>query len=221
MKTRLLFISLLIIVATSHGQTIFLKFGPSYSKITYKSPIIIVNPEKTSKETGIIGFNVLAGVNYLNFKYFNLSSGIGFIQKGGEEDFWTADLDPSLHNSIFRLNFFTINTTFNLKIPIKEFIEPYIFFGPRLDYLFSYSDGKDRFIYELNYNKKLNSIIYGILFGGGINFKVKRFILGLNFDYYFNLNKLVDYYRTYHNQYSKEQLYDKTFTINALIGFKF
>ena len=68
-------------------------------------------------------------------------------------------------------------------------------------------------------------MIYGILCGAGINFNVKRFQLGLVVDYYFNINKLVDYTKTYNlsngSREITEIIYDNTFTINALIGYKF
>ena len=115
-----------------------------------------------------------------------------------------------------RLNFLTINTTFNLKVPILQIIEPYIFVGPRLDYLISYSEN-DHLLKDFNYFKVLNKVIYGIITGGGINFKVKSFQLGLVFDYYLNVNKLVDI----KTDYTTNQISDNTFTINACFGYKF
>jgi hypothetical protein len=225
MKTRFLLFSLMIIAFISHGQTIFLKFGPSFSNIKEQIPSDYIS--EIGKD--IIGFDAIVGVNYLNFKYFNLSSGIGFIQKGGTVTQAIHGNDPTWHNDTARLNFLTINTTFNLKIPIIKFIEPYIFFGPRLDYLFSYSEKNGYLFKDYDYYKKLNKVIYGILLGGGINFKVKRFQLGLGFDYYINMNKLVDYSQTnYVTGYGgtgsweyTSKISDNTFTINALIGFKF
>jgi hypothetical protein len=219
MKTRLLFFLLLIIVSTSNGQTIFLRFGPSFSILTWKSS---ANESKPIPKFNI-GLDAMAGVNYLNFKYFNLSSAIGYIQKGGSEtitkdnyEFFTTKTTQFTS----RLNFFTLNTTFNFKIPIKGFVEPNIFAGPRIDYLFSYN--KDAIFNQLSYYK-LNKVIYGILCGGGINFNIKRFQLGLVLDYYLNINKLVDCHMISSIGYDSGtiKIYDNTFTLNALIGFKF
>ncbi|MFZ4522697.1 MAG: outer membrane beta-barrel protein [Bacteroidales bacterium] len=208
MRTRLLFILMFIMGSASHGQTIFLKFGPSFSKITSTatpgaSPVIA--------EKGIVGFDAIAGVNYLNRHYFYLSSGIGFLQGGGEEELVSFGSPYVDEKVTVRLNFMTVNTTFNLKIPIKEIIEPYIFAGPRMDYLVSYSHLDELF----NTHPGKNYIIYGALLGGGINFKFKKIQFGLGCDYYLNLTKIVD------NQKHDEQVSVNTFTVNALIGYTF
>ena len=54
--------------------------------------------------------------------------------------------------------------------------------------------------------------------GGGITFNVKKIRLGATFDYYLNFNKQVNYES---NTGITNQLYDNTYTINALIGYKF
>jgi Outer membrane protein beta-barrel domain len=219
MKTRLLFFSLLIIVVTSHGQTIFLKFGPSFSKLIWNNSIVY--DEVFDKS--IIGFDAIAGINYLNFKYFNLISEAGNIQKGGSKATMgcvSIGNNHEIARNTIRLNFLTINTVFNLKIPIKEWTEPYIFAGPRIDYLLSYSENED-FIKHFDEAKELNKVSYGLILGGGINFKVKRFQLGLVFDYYLTMNKLVNYSITVSTSTGMREvtnkLYDNTFTINALI----
>ena len=226
MKTRFLILSLLLIVATSHGQIIFLKLGPAVSKIYEQNTDDYISGHGEN----IIGFTAMAGVNYLNFKYFNLSTGIGYIQKGGTVTQPIYGNDPTWHKETARLNFLTINTTVNLKIPIIKLIEPYIFVGPRLDYLFSYSEKNGHIFRDFDNDKKLNKVIYGILLGGGINFKVKRFQFGFGFDYYYNLNKLVGYSETIYytdgwgKTYAKENTYnyyENTYTITALVGFKF
>jgi len=202
---------MVIMVSVCHGQTIFLKFGPAFSKLSYTSTTCQV-----SQQESIIGYDAIAGINYLNFKYFHLSSGFGFIQKGGIENYEIFQNDPRWVTETARLNFLTINTTFNLKVPILQIIEPYIFVGPRLDYLISYSEN-DHLLKDFNYFKVLNKVIYGIITGGGINFKVKSFQLGLVFDYYLNVNKLVDI----KTDYTTNQISDNTFTINACFGYKF
>jgi Outer membrane protein beta-barrel domain len=216
MKTRVLLFSLILLGTTINGQTIYLKIGPSFSKLSWNNSII--NEDPFNK--GIIGFDAIAGINYLNFKYFNLSSNVGFIQKGGSE---SLTLTGALGDSLItvketeKLNFVTINTTLNLKIPVKKILEPYIFVGPRLDYLISYKENI-AFIKQFDDAGKLNKFSYGLLLGGGINFNVKKIRLGITLDYYLNMNKLV-------NDEAKtgvtNKLYDNTFAINALIGYKF
>jgi hypothetical protein len=221
MKIRLLILSMLVIVYSSQGQTIFVKFGPSLSKVTWTSSIADLNYAGTKVDTkSIIGFNAITGVNYLSFKYFYLSSGIGLIQKGSSETAITLNnedyhRDTSQGTNI--LNYFTLNTTFNIKILIKQILEPYIFVGPKIDYLFSYSEKGEIRQYD---HTKINKLSYGILYGGGINFNINRIQLGIVFEKEFNINKLVDekYISIYKQTY---KYYDNTFTIDVFIGVKF
>ena len=138
MRTHIIIFIFLLVSAESREQTIYLKFGPSFSKISTEAT---PGASQVTSEKGLIGFNAIAGVSYLNFKYFNLSSGMGFIQGGGEEELVTYTSPYQVMKYTARLNFLTVNTTFNLKIPVYDFMEPYICAGPRLDYLFSYSNG--------------------------------------------------------------------------------
>jgi len=222
-KTRILLFSLILIGTTINGQTIYIKIGPSFSKLIWNNSIV----HDQVFDKSIVGFNATAGINYLKFKYFNLSSGVGYIQKGGSKATMgcvSSGNNYEIARNTIRLNFLTINTDFNLKIPIKELIEPYIFVGPRIDYLFSYSEQED-FIKHFDEAGELNKVSYGIIFGGGIKLKVKRIQLGLVFDYYLTINKLVNYSITVSTatgmQEVTNKLFDNTFTINALFSYKF
>jgi hypothetical protein len=217
MKTRLLVLFFSAIFFTSQGQTIFLKFGPSFSKVTWTTYLINQNDVETKT---IVGVDFLAGINYLNFKYFYLSSGIGYIQKGSTENV-SFDSYEFFRNwtqtATTRLHYATINTTFNVRYPIKNFIEPYISVGPRFDYLFAQSQKGE--VDQKPKRPDLNTISYGLLFGGGINFSVKRILFGIDFDYYFDLTDVVDKKSASTNGQTYTY-YNSTFAINLLIGLK-
>jgi hypothetical protein len=220
MRTRVLLFSLILLETTINGQTMYLKIGPSFSKLIWNTSVFY----NGAFDQSIIGIDAIVGINYLKFKYFNLSSEAGYVQKGGSKTTLSHVIGDGVSRNTIRLNFFTLNTTFNLKIPIKELIEPYIFVGPRIDYLFSYSEQED-FIKHFDEAGELNKVSYGIIFGGGIKLKVKRIQLGLVFDYYLTINKLVNYSITVSTatgmQEVTNKLFDNTFTINALFSYKF
>jgi len=198
------------------GQTVYVQIGPSFSKLSWNNSMI--NKDPFNK--GIVGVDAMAGVNYLNFKYFCLSSNIGFIQKGGSEKVtMTNNLGDSITTTeeTEKLNYLSINTTFDLKIPIKNVIEPYIFVGPRLDYLIKYKENIV-FLKQFDDAGKLIKISYGFITGAGINFQIKKIQLGAIFKYYMNLNKLVDYTSDYN---VSNKISDNTFTVNFQIGYKF
>ena len=215
MKTILLFFSLFLFGPTLFSQTIFFKIGTSFSKLTWYNSMIGKKPFNK----GIVGLNAMAGVNYLNYKYFYLSSNVGFIQKGGSQNVIITDnVGDSIGTTkeTEKLNYLTINTTFNLKIPIKKVIEPYLFAGPRLDYLITY---KENFglLKQFDDIGKLNKFSYGLLLGGGVNCNIKKFRFGIALDYYLNINKQINYTS---NGFTNK-LFDNTFAINALFGYKF
>jgi len=198
------------------GQTPYLQIGPSFSELSWKNSM--VNKDPFNK--GIVGFDAMAGVNYLNFKYFCLSSNIGFIQKGGSQKVtMTNELGDSIATTeeTERLNYLTLNTTFDLKIPIKDDIEPYILVGPRIDYLINYKENIG-FLKQFDNAGKLIKISNGFITGAGINFQIKKNQLGAIFDYYINLNKLVDYTS---DKDVCNKISDNTYTLNFQVGYKF
>ena len=195
MKTRLLLLLLILTGTTINAQTIFVKIGPSFSKLTWSNSLLKVDGFKK----GLVSFDAMAGVNYLNFKYFNLSSGLGFIQKGGKEDGVVTDIvgrPVGNIEQVEKLNYLTVNTTFNFKVPVAKFLEPYLSAGPRLDYLISYNENV-YFLKAFDDSGQLNKFSYGFIMGCGINSKIKKFRLGAAFDYYLNLNKISDFISEY------------------------
>ena len=65
----------------------------------------------------VAGLNVLVGIDYLNLKYFNLSSNIGFIQKGGKDSILiVTQFGEPENKELFKItvNYITINTTANV-----------------------------------------------------------------------------------------------------------
>ena len=217
MRDTILIIFFGLIVTCCYGQTINVRIGPSFSNLNWDNSAS--GDEVFNKS--IVGVDVLLGIDYLDFKYFNLSSNLGYIQKGGSgtivvtaihnpEEITTTDVKT-------KLNFITANTIFEAKVPIIKFITPFIHTGPRLDYLLSYDENVN-LLKGFDDLKKLNKFIYGLIVGAGIDFKISKFKLGVAFDYYWNFNKLVDFTSSSGFQ---NQIFDKTFTLNAQLGYKF
>ncbi len=215
MKRNITFLFFSLQILTLTGQNLNLQIGPSFSKINWENSM----SNEIMYNKNVTGINVSIGIDYLNLKYFNLSSNIGFIQKGGKDSISVATPNGEIIGKQLiqtKLNYLTINTTANLKLPIKDFVIPYLFVGPRVDYLISYKESAV-FIKQFDDWGKLNKLIYGVITGIGLDFKIKRFFVGAVFNYYFNFNKIVDY--TSDNNVSNKIL-DRTFTINLKVGYK-
>lgn len=200
----------------SYGQIINVRIGPSFSSLNWDNSL----SDNQVFNKSIVGVNVQLGIDYLNFKYFNLSSNLGYIQKGGAGTILVASIqNPEGDNTDVKskLHFITTNTIFEAKIPILKFISPFIHAGPRLDYLLAYDENVNLLEGFEDINK-LNKLIFGLIVGGGVDFNISKFKLGVALDYYWNFNKLVDFTSS---TGFKNQIFDKTFTLNAQIGYNF
>lgn len=214
MKKNIIFLFCALQIATLSGQTLKLQIGPSFSKLNWENSVV----NETMYNKNVTGFNVLVGIDYLNLKYFNLSSNLGFIQKGGKDSIFVVAPPGEIEKKdLFKtkLNYLTVNTTANLRFPIKDFVIPYLFAGPRIDYLISYKEDAVLF-QQFDDWGILNKLIYGALTGIGIDFKINKFFVGAVFNYYFNFNKIVDN-TSEANVYNK--IIDRTYTIDLKVGY--
>jgi len=190
MKKIIIVIVGLLFTQLTYGQIITIKAGTSFSKLEWKLDKINLDPPY--KET-LIGLSIFAGIDYLNKKYYNLSSSIGYIQRGGRGEIPLTNSQGNLTDSTITskpgLNYFSFNTIIELKYPIKKNFIPFLCIGPRLDFLTSYSDHFDS-IDDIN---ELNNISYGLLIGGGIKYEFTKFQIGLRCDYYLDFDKVADW----------------------------
>ncbi len=214
MNRKLLAILFLFPSLVLTAQNIHIQAGPTFSKLNRESSAPGGSSVKFDKT--VTGFNVLFGLDYLDLKYFNLSTGFGYIQKGGKDSVNAAspEMTGSANSLIrIRLDYITLNTTANLKIPVKGIVVPYVFAGPHIDYLMNYEEDTRVFGFFDDY-AKVDRLIYGVLAGGGVNVKISRLTLGVAFDYYFNFNKPVDC--TIGGVAST--ISERTFAVNAQVG---
>ncbi len=206
-----------VMMTCGFSQTLSLRFGPANSNLTWDNSVVAGNVF----DKNITGFDILLGLDYLDHRYFNLSTNLGFIQKGGSGSALNASLpDPEAYSEtsiVTRLNYITVNTTFEAKLPVKDILTPFVHVGPRVDYMVSYAQNVNLFS-QFTELDQLNKIIYGVVGGAGVDFKINRFKVGIVFDYYRNFNKLVDYTSS---RGVSNQIYDHTFTLNAQVGYKF
>jgi hypothetical protein len=215
MNKIILSICLAMIMTGSFGQTLNLRFGPSFSNLNWNKS----GADDYIFDEGIIGFNFLLGLDYLDFRYFNLTSNIGILQKGGTGSLTDLQNPEGITESSATtiLNYVTFNTMFVAKLPVKDRVVPFIHIGPRLDYLVSYSQTFNLFS-QFTETDQLNKTMYGLVAGAGVDFKIKRFKIGIVVDYYKNFNKIVDYTS---DSGKTDQIDDHTFTLNFQAGYKF
>ena len=127
-------------------------------------------------------YSLLLGCDYLEHRYFYLSSGIGYIQKGGVDN--VIQLDENAHplNTISmkgKWDYLHLNTSFRIKYPFKK-NHLYIGAGLKADVRTSSTDSNLSYLHE---GYKMASIIPGMKIEMGFNREMKRLIIGVNASY--------------------------------------
>lgn len=213
-KSLFLFFGLLFTLI-SFGQTLQVQGGVSVSNLDWRyegiEGVSIYNEN-------LIATSFFAGVNYMDKHYFNLSSNIGFIRKGGKDEFLISDVNGDLTNEMViekpTLDYLTINTLFEAKYTIKDKFAPFVSFGPRFDYLLSSSRHFDG-LQDLN---GMNNTAFGLLLGGGVKYYLSAFQIGLRADYYLNFNNVGDWYVT--NPNVSGEVKSNAYTVNLTLGYR-
>ena len=216
MKKNFLIATLLAFTCFAYGQTFKFQAGISSSSLNWKT----VDRTEQMHSQKITGYSLFFGLDYLQKKYFNLSSNVGIIRKGGEDaDIFSVDPlgQPLLaqRQKAF-LNYLSVNTTLDLKYPVKEKLFPFVSFGPRIDYLIS----NNSYFNFLKETKELNKLSYGINLGAGIKYQFSRFQIGIRGDYLLNFKNISDYIVTTSFDIERRQLKDKTFLANVTFDYK-
>lgn len=215
MKRIVLLTIALTFSVITYSQTIKVQGGISLSTLDAKSGVINDLWSQT-----MVGYSALVGIDYFNHKMYNLSSNIGIVRKGGKDKLKYVDRDhtPSGEETVIAwLDYVTINTTADIKFPVKENWKPFISVGPRLDILASAGDDFKKLVKSDDMNK----VTYGFNVGAGVNREIKKFVIGIRGDYYFNLNKAAEWDRRSGSApLNQGEVQAKQGVINLQVGYK-
>jgi hypothetical protein len=217
MKHCFIFLLVFLLIMSVFGQTLDVQIGPSFSKSKWEN---LMMSNHTLLNDKVIGTNASLGIEYWDNTYFNLSSSLGFIQKGGKDSIQIVFGPPEPIPLTFyklKLNYVTFNTCAIVKIPFRDVIIPYLLAGPRIDYLVSYKEDVP-VIKGYEDVDKVNCLSYGFITGAGIKYKLDKIQVGVVFNYLINLNNLVDFKWTSDGPLRKFS--DNTFSLNFQIGHK-
>ncbi len=220
MRKIQLFVIGLLLSSITFGQVINLQTGVSVSKLDWE----VGNQDKIFNNS-LVHPTILVGLDYFDHTYFNLSSNMGMIQKGGKDEikFTNAQGTYEGTGTITQiLSYYTFNTGIEFKYPIQKKIFPFISIGARADVMFgNYSNfdsgNKNINIYYRN-NFDKNYFNYGVNLGGGIKYHFSKLQLGLRSDYYFSFRNITD--RPKKGNVGSSKIKDKTFTINFVVGYR-
>ena len=210
-KSLLLFIALLSL-QLSFGQIVHVQLGPTISNLEWS----VENIRRLGQDKTLMGRSAFIGLDYLNSRYFNLSTNIGYLQKGDRSDIAYIKEDGEIllfprMTALFE--YFSVNTLCEIKLPIRHQLIPYISLGPRMDYMISYPQDFS-FIEEMD---ELPQYTYGANVGGGVKLDFRRLQVGIRSDYYLNLSKMADWVSNGDDNWWMD---DTTFLVNLTVGYK-
>lgn len=168
---------LILIVGQTKAQTIRMDNGVSFSSIRDN-----VFQEK------IYPYHFSFGLDYLNKKFFYLSSDIGYVRKGGQ---FIASVVEEGNDGVFKtdvyLDYITVNTLANVKYDFTNKIAGYIGIGPRIDFkLHRKYVSEDKELYQVFSENApdVKKISAGLKCKMGINCRLSsRFWAGIYFSY--------------------------------------
>lgn len=210
MKKLLLIIAFIINTVISNGQFIdrvSFNYGITSSDLEWEleqNPSLPTLNGMNNRKTN--GFYSGIDIDYLKSKFFTLSTGIGFCQKGAKYDWGNRA-------SKLDLSYMTFDTKIKIKYDFNKFT-PYLMIGPRIDYLLQFSSAFD----EYDRLGMMNKINYGLRYGLGIQYDFGKVILGLVWKNNVNLNFIAENSGEYMNPPFK--INDKTMILNLDFGIK-
>lgn len=207
MKKLILLLFALYIIFPCSAQTINLQAGPSISQLNYDLPLL----DESIYDELIVGFAGFVGFDYLETKIFHFSSNLGFIRKGGLEDYRITDSQGEIIDDRLTFDYISLNTSLNLRVPVGKRLIPFISFGPRIDLMVDQNQEID----DLS-RDDFNDFSYGFLSGAGIKLDYSPIFLGLRADYYSNFNKIAEIDSPFFDE--NFTITDKTFHILFIVG---
>jgi len=178
MKKQVITIILALTMIYSTGQvveSIGFKGGISFANQTWK-----YTSDFTNQMDYKTGFYSLLTANFFKTKHLCLTTDLGFIQKGFQEEIpMTSEEFPEFISS-YKTFKSTINyLTFAPKLSVNydfDNLITYLFVGPRIDIQTSYNTD-----YQTNNFNEFNKSVWGLTYGAGIEYRIKSIGILLEF----------------------------------------
>lgn len=190
----------LLTATPTFAQTLNVQAGVSISKLMGPSNIEFYSTHITSPMVGL-------GLQYFEKKYIDLSTNVDYLRKGGYEPNAYTDGAGNPHGANFTLDYISVNTLAEPKIPLDQHLGLFIAIGPHLDFLVHHQDSNVVF-----HAQPLEKTAFGLTIGGGFHYTISRLRFTGQFGYISNVHQI------YTDQ--TNNIYDRTITITFSVGYK-
>jgi hypothetical protein len=200
---KLYFLLILFTISLSvHSQFINVQSGMNLSKLRYYF---------TNYKVGISEY---VGVEYLETKFFNLNSNIGYISKGGVYKLTRYGADNTNYSGYEsrtqNFGYASLNTTFEFRYRFANKFVPFIGLGPMLELLVT----NNKMYKDLDMGFKIpQPWSFGAIATGGAKYYISKFQVGALASYLWDMNKV--------DRSTKGNVTSKTFSFQLILGYRF
>jgi hypothetical protein len=184
----ILFLSITVFTKAQLLNSFGIKSGMSVANQTWTYKSLGFSMDKENRR----GFYGVVTMDFLKSKYFNFTLDIGYCEKGGKDKIMmVSPYNPEATEGyrIFdtKFSYLSFSPLFKVKYETKHVV-PYVLLGWRMDYMAFYRSDFNMVALEDDFRKT----IFGATAGAGIEFKTKHFGIHPEFQYQYDLTKLLD-----------------------------
>jgi hypothetical protein len=149
-------------------ESIGIKGGVSFANQTWK----FTSPDFSNRKDYKTGFQGVLTANFFKSKYLCLTTDFGFIQKGFQEEIPMASVEFPEEILSYKTYKTTINyLIFSPKLSVSYNFDKLIanvFIGPRVDLQTGFKTD-----HQTNNFSEFNETVWGLTYGGGIEYRIK------------------------------------------------
>ncbi|GEM_PF-190821 len=164
-------------------------------------------------------YQMSAGIEYMDKGWYNLTTNIGFLKKGGEGRISYGDRSSfESYKDWLAARYITLNTTFDVKAYTYDNFILYFAAGPRLDLLINntwyYKQPEDGKVHRAT-GRNLNQVMWGLKCGIGVKKQLGNLQLGLHAAWLPSFNNM------FTSGIKDFKMKDRTISLGASIGYIF
>lgn len=193
------------------GQVIRVDGGVAFSKLKAKGI-----PINSIYSDAVRPFQMSVGLEYCDKDWFNLSSSIGYLRKGGSMNVGISDNVGDVTEYFDYIDYLTVNTLFNMKRSVRRETY-YVGVGPRLDFKMG-ARSTCSALPELEPTMKdARAVVFGLKCELGFWYDLnEHYRIGANFSYLPSFTKAW----VSPAEDSKMKIGDRTFTLGLSLGYR-
>ena len=193
MKRNTLLLLLILSFSAVYSQTLRFNLGSSLSKLDW----LYYDGQVSEKyyENPILGYSLSAGIEYLEHKYFSVSSDILMYSCGGKYSI-EDKTGPFKHMGPERISasYLALGSSFNF-YPVNNKFKVQLSVGPRIEYMIiGTKEGPYNWIENSHGLTRFN---YGVTAGVGLYYEIEKYVVGINAQYLSRVNDLAAVNATY------------------------